>query len=239
MTSRIWQVGWASLLVWLAGCHRDSPPDEFFPLASGHHWTYRITTRGADGDSTGESLGLESLDVAAMPGESPGISGHRRSDDGVEYWLRADSGGVRRVASQSIGDREPRQDAPQRPVLKAPYSVGTAWQASTTAYLLVRKFDFPREVHHTYPPVPMTYRIESTAETIETPAGRWSGCLRVRGSAAMRVYADPVVGWRDVPLTTLEWYCAGVGLVRLERTEPAPSSFMTGGSQMWELVDFR
>ncbi|MDM0117785.1 hypothetical protein QTI66_37440 [Variovorax sp. J22R133] len=124
-------------------------------------------------------------------------------------------------------------------MLKTPYSPGTTWQATTTAYLLVRRFDFPREVRHTYPPVPMSYRIEGAGETVQTPAGRWAGCLRVRGTAVMRIYADPVIGWREVPLTTLEWYCPEAGLVRLERTEPAPSSFMAGGSQLWELVAFR
>jgi len=38
--------------------------------------------------------------------------------------------------------------------------------------------------------------------------------VRVRGHGVVRLYADAVVGWRDMPLTTLEWYCPGVGLVK-------------------------
>jgi hypothetical protein len=49
-----------------------------------------------------------------------------------------------------------------------------------------------------------------------------------------------VAGWRNMPLTTTEWYCRGVGLVRLERREPSlGSSFLTGGSLTMELVAWR
>ena len=41
-----------------------------------------------------------------------------------------------------------------------------------------------------------------------------------------------------MPITTLEWYCPGVGLVRLERTEPANSTFLTGGTLTMDLVSW-
>ena len=82
----------------------------------------------------------------------------------------------------------------------------------------------------------MTHPIEALGETVQTRAGPFADCLRVKGSAAVRVHADPVVGWRDVPLTTTEWYCDGVGLVRLLREEPAQATFLTGGMLTMELV---
>ena len=42
--------------------------------------------------------------------------------------------------------------------------------------------------------------------------------------------------FRDMPLTTLEWYCPGVGLVKVERQEPANSTFLTGGTMTMELM---
>jgi hypothetical protein len=229
----------AGLLLALAGCGRTPPADDLFPLAGGHRWTYRVTTRTDDGAVVQESLTLDTINAEPMADAASGIAGHRRSDEGVDYWLRADASGVYRVATQGMADPAPRTDPPQRYVLKAPYAAGTHWQATTTAYLLARRFDFPREVRHTYPPVTMEYRIEAAGEAVDVPAGRYAGCLRVRGSATMRVYADPVRGWREAPLTTLEWYCRGVGLVRLERSEVAASSFMTGGTRILELVSFR
>ena len=55
----------------------------------------------------------------------------------------------------------------------------------------------------------------------------------------MRLFADPVVGWRDLPLATTEWYCHGPGLVKLVRKEPANSTFLVGGTQTLELMSWQ
>jgi len=44
---------------------------------------------------------------------------------------------------------------------------------------------------------------------------------------------------RDVPIRSTEWYCFDVGLVRLERTEPSPSRFMSGGKVLLELTNWQ
>ena len=226
----------AALCAALAGCQRGAPADSLFPLEAGHRWTYRVVTRIAEDASERETLTLRTLgteSVATLGGES---AWRRRSDSGIDYWLRADASGVYRVANKSDLDPEPKPDKPQRFVLKAPYVVGTQWQATTTAYLLMRRNEFPREIRHTHPSVPMTYQIEAVDLAVDTPAGRFERCLRVRGAASVRVYADPASGWRDMPLITLEWYCPGVGLARMERSEPAAASaFLTGGTRTLEL----
>ena len=55
-------------------------------------------------------------------------------------------------------------------------------------------------------------------------------------NTAVRLFADPVNGFKDMPLTTLEWYCPGVGLVKVERVEPANSTFLIGGTMTMELM---
>jgi hypothetical protein len=167
-----------------------------------------------------------------------GAAWRRRSDSGVDYWLRSDETGLFRVASKSDIEREPTSDSTKRYVLKMPLAVGTNWQATTTAYLLHRRQDFPREIRHTHPSVPMNYSIDAVGQTIATRAGEFSDCVRVKGVATLRLYADPVVGWKDMTLTTLEWYCKGVGLVRVVRDEPAKSPFLGGGAQTMELVEW-
>jgi hypothetical protein len=228
-----------AVLAALSACQRASTPDTLFPLDAGHRWTYRVTTRTGDDASERESLTLRTLGSETVPALGGDTAWHRRSDSGIDYWLRADASGIYRIASKSDLDPEPKPDKPHRFVLKAPFSVGTQWQASTTAYLLMRRNDFPREIRHTHPDVPMTYQIEAVDQTLDTLAGRFDRCLRVRGTASVRVYADPASGWRDLPLTTLEWYCAGVGLVRLERSEPAGSSFLSGGTRALELESWQ
>lgn len=222
-----------SLAVTLAGC--GGPPAEptsLFPLAAGHRWVYSVRSEFAGQPPERETLTLEATgrddldDLATW---------RRRSTSGVDYWLRSDASGIYRVASKSDLDAEPLRDAQRRYVLKAPIAVGTQWQASTVPYLLRRRQEFPRELRHSHKALVMTYVIEALGQRLETPAGAFEACVRVRGVARARVYADAVVGWRDLPLTTLEWYCPGVGLARLERHEPASSTFLEGGTLTMEL----
>jgi hypothetical protein len=237
----------------LTGCTgTPAEPDALFPLQAGHVWTYRTITedesRAPERDTLVlRTLGSETLEAA--PGLSAGPAWRRRSDSGVDYWLRTDATGIYRVASKHDLESQPRPDglsddgqastSPRRFVLKAPYTVGTQWQATTTTYLLKRRQDFPREVRHTHPAVVMNYTIEATGEKLSTPAGQFDDCLRVGGVASLRLFADPVAGWRDMPLRTTEWYCRGVGLVRLLREEPAGSKFLSGGTYTMELIEWQ
>jgi hypothetical protein len=226
-----------SFIAALAGCGAAVPATGFFPLESGHRWTYDVTTEWENNVVEHEDL------VLTTHGSDHRVEGgaayRRRSDDGVDYWLRSDDSGIYRVASKSDLDAEPKPDAQRRYVLKAPLAAGSSWQATTTAYLLKRRAEFPREIRHTHPSIVMNYTIEAVGEQLRTRAGAFGNCLRVKGSAAVRVYADPVVGWRDMPLATTEWYCNGVGLVRLVREEPAQATFLTGGTLTMELVSWQ
>jgi hypothetical protein len=222
-------------LLCIAAC--SAPEDRsLFPLAKGHRWTYDQRTERENDIVEPETRVLETLGEDWLEG---GPASRRRSDSGIEYWLRSDASGIYRVATRSELDAEPQLDKERRYVLKAPITVGTTWRASTVAYLLQRRQEFPREIRHSHPAVPMTYTIEAVGEKVETRAGRFEGCVRVKGLAVLRLFADPVVGWRDMPLTTLEWYCPGVGLVKLERKEPAESTFLSGGRLTMELIAFR
>lgn len=221
----------------LAACGGpDAEPTSLFPLAAGHRWAYTVTTEFTGQTPERETLHLEAVGRDDLDGQP---TWRRRSASGADYWLRSDASGIYRVASKSDLDAAPIADAQRRYVLKAPLAVGTQWQASTVPYLLRRRQEFPRELRHSHPALPMTYAIEALGQHLETPAGTFEACVRVRGTARARVYADAVVGWRDLPLTTLEWYCPGVGLARLERHEPASSTFLEGGTLTMELQSWR
>ena len=219
----------------LAGC-APAPEDSYFPLASGHRWAYDITTEWENNIVEHEPRVIETLGRDRL---ESGEAWRRRSDSGVDYWLRSDASGIYRVATKSELQDEPEADKEPRYVLKMPLAVGTSWRSSTTAYLLQRRQEFPREIRHSHPAVPMNYVIEAVGEALEVRAGRFENCVRVRGTAALRLFADPVVGWKDMALITTEWYCAGVGLAKLVREEPAESTFLTGGRLTMELVDWR
>lgn len=226
-----------ALAILAAACSAPAPTgDSLFPLDAGRRWVYDVKTEWENAIVEHEAREISALGTDTL---DDGPAWRRRSDSGVEYWLRADDSGVYRVASKSDIDAAPKPDAQRRYVLKSPVAVGTTWQATTTAYLLQRRQEFPREIRHTHPAVPMVYTIESTSDTVATRAGTFARCVRVRGVAALRLFADPVVGWRDMHLTTTEWYCPGVGLVKLVREEPAQSTFLSGGLQTLELLQWQ
>ena len=220
----------------LAGCGAPAPTASYFPLDAGHRWVYDVKTEWENEIVEHEPLVLSTLGRETV-GEHD--TWRRRSDGGVDYFHRSDETGIFRVASKSDLDAEPVPDPAPRYVLKMPLAAGSSWQATTTAYLLKRRADFPREVRHSHPAVNMVYTIDAVGEAVDTRAGRFSDCLRVRGQASLRLFADPVAGWRDMPLTTTEWYCKGVGLVRLVREEPARSTFLSGGTLTMELIEWQ
>jgi len=223
--------------VLLAGCSGPPASVSYFPLEAGHRWVYEQASEWENNTSEREALVLSTLGEESL--EAGGRAWRRRSDTGVDYWLRADDTGIYRVASKTDLDAEPAADKAARYVLKMPLAVGTSWQASTNTYLMRRNADFPPEIRHSHKPVTMTYRIEALGDKVSTRAGNFSDCVRVQGTAILRLFADPVSGFRDMPITTTEWYCKGVGLVKLLRAEPAQSTFLTGGTVTLELTSWQ
>ena len=219
----------------LAACSGQPASTSYFPLDAGHRWVYEQVSAWENNTTEREPLVLTTLGSEAIEG---GSAWRRRSDSGLDYWLRADDTGITRVASKTDLQEAPEPDKPARYVLKMPLAVGTTWQTPATTYLLRRNADFPPEIRHSHKPVPMTWRIAALGEKLATRAGSFSDCLRVEGTAVMRLFADPVVGFKDMPLTTTEWYCKGVGLVKVQRSEPANSTFLTGGTMTLELIEW-
>jgi hypothetical protein len=233
----VWRVTLAVLAAtWLAGCGQDNPQRSLFPLDEGHRWRYDVKT---EWDNNTVEHQPQEISTESAWAFDDGRAFRRRSADGVEWFLRADDSGVYRIARKTDIEDEPTRDAQPRYVLKAPLRMGTSWQATTTAHLLRRRADFPPEIRHSHPAVPMTYVIEALDDKVRVGAGSFDACLRVRGQAVLRLFADPVAGWRDLPLITTEWYCHGPGLVKLVREEPANSAFLLGGKLTMELLEWK
>ena len=232
-----WQLpGLALCLTGLSAC---SPGGDksFFPLEEGRSWTY-LVTKTLD-EATEPDVHTLSFTMKGPQMLDSGAAQRRHSDVGVDYYLRSDDKGVYRVGSRDALEVNPKADDPPRYVLKAPYVVGTQWQATTMPYVLQRRNEFPKEVRYTTKPIMMVYAIAALDQKIETPAGQFDGCIKVVGEAKIKLYVDAAFNWREIPLFSTEWYCPAVGLVKVERVETSPSRFMLGGSMTLDLVDFR
>lgn len=214
-----------------AGCSGNS--DSYFPLSKGAHWEYKVAQKQGANETVSQ-LDIDSDGSVKVGTQKASI---RRASTGHMWAIATDAAGIKRVASRREVDDEFTSDADARFVLKAPFTVGSTWSAPTVPYLLARKGEFPPELIHAHHAT-MTYTIAGVAESVVTAAGSFTDCLRVDAVGALRLYVDPVIGVTDVPLTGQEWYCKGVGLVKLTRIEKITSPFLTGGEYSMELTRY-
>ena len=215
----------------LAACGGSS--DSYFPLNNGARWDYRVIQTLGTTESVSQ-LEIE-VDGSVQVGEKRALI--RRASTGHLWAVINDTDGIKRLATRRDVDDEFTADAEPRFVLKAPFAVGSTWSATTAPFLLTRRGEFPPELIHGHK-ASMTYTISSIGESVSTAAGTFSDCLRVEAVGVLRLYVDPVIGVADVPLTGQEWYCKGVGLVKLSRIEKIASPFLSGGEYTMELTRF-
>ena len=223
--------------VLLAACKPGQDSQSYFPLAPGARWTYAVQT-DADGTSSRQQQTISVLDERRHDGKPLFI---RRSETpgniGIEYWLRAQPDGIVRIAQRMDLEEIATLDAAPRTVLKLPLAVGASWRTPTVTYTVMHKNEYPREVKYGRG-MPMVYTVEALDEKLTVPAGSFEHCARVVGQAELTLFTDPVRGFNKVPVTTTEWYCRGVGLVKLERMESLATMFYTGGKVVMELVEY-
>ena len=227
-----------ALCVLVAGCKPGHDSTSYFPLAPGARWTYSVQT-DAEGAPARQQQTISVLDERRYEGKPLFI---RRSETagniGVEYWLRAQPDGIVRIAQRVDLEETATLDAAPRTVLKLPLAIGASWSAPTVPYTVMRKNEYPREVKYGRG-MPMAYTVEALEEKVTVPAGSFEHCARVVGRAELTLFTDPVRGFNKVPVTTTEWYCRGVGLVKLERVETLATMFYTGGKVVMELVEYK
>ena len=224
-----------------AGCSSSSEPlgDSYFPLDVGGKWEYDVAydingvlTREVYNISIPRTIDyVDGTQVWVRRIEVPGSIG-------IEYWLRKDKVGIARIAKRSDIDEQARLDPNARIVLKLPVTLGASWMVPSEPFVVAPKTDLgQREVK--MPKVLMTYTVEAVDETVTVPAGTYKDCARIVGLGNLPLYLDAVQGFVDIPITNREWYCKGVGLVKVEREEPLSSMLWSGGKITMELTEFK
>lgn len=224
--------------VLLAGCSPEPKGDSYFPLSVGSSWTYDLTSDidGAITHETQVSIVPRTIDYEG--GDQVIV---RRAEMvggiGVEYWLRRDKVGIARIAQRTDLDEIAKLDPNARTVLKLPLTIGGSWMVPTQTFVIGPKTDLgQRDLK--MPKVLMTNVVEAMDDVVTVPAGTFKECARVVGNGILPLYLDAVQGFKDIPIINREWYCKGVGLVKVERVEELSSNFFSGGKITMELSDF-
>jgi len=222
-----------------AGCSKNAPQgDSYFPLDVGARWEYDVAsdisgtlthqTYIATVDRTidyanGDQVYIRRVDV---PGQL-----------GVEFWLRKDALGISRIAKRTDADNQAKLDTNARTVIKLPLTQGAQWMVPTEAFIVLPKGDLGLK-DLKMPKILMSYNVEAVEQTVTVPAGTFEHCAKVVGSGNLPLYADAVLGFKDVPVENVEWYCKGVGLVKVERKEDIVSALWNSGKIVMELTSY-
>ncbi len=223
-----------------AGCSKPEPRGEsYFPLDVGARWEYDVTS-DISGTLTHETY-IASVDRTIDYSNGDQVYVRRvevPGNIGVEYWLRKDKVGIARIAKRTDVEEQAKLDTNARTVIKVPLTQGASWMVPSEPFIVLPKGDLGlKEVK--MPKVLMSYTVEAMDETVTVPAGTFQHCAKVVGSGNLPLYADAVQGFKDVPVQNTEWYCKGVGLVKVERHEDIISPLWSSGKIVMELTDFK
>lgn len=218
----------------LAACS-SRPAPEYFPLDPGLHWDYAVHEHNRLVDRV-TRLRLRNLDPVRRDERN---YARRLASDGNEYWLLDTGTALQRVGVRTAIDFEPRMDALPRTILQLPPVAGQWWLVETRPYILERAEPFrERFSQDESKRIELRMQVAALDEVVEVPAGRFERCLRLEGSGLLNVLADARIGASEVPVSQVEWYAPGVGLVKLLRTETLDTPQIVGGTVEMQLIEF-
>ncbi|GAB3677060.1 hypothetical protein [Salinisphaera aquimarina] len=219
----------------LSACDGSADPDALFPLTPGLEWTYRIQVKPLGKELETSTRTMQNVSRDDFAGE-PKVT-IRRNDGGARYYVAERDDGYYRVAMKSVIHHHPIIDQPPIKILPLPVKAGATWIEPAHTYMLGRAKTFITE-HAPGNTITLDYRVESENVDVDVPAGHFTGCAAVIGETSFHLGAGVGFLPSDVPIVQKEWYCPGVGLVRLERDEKVTNSarVITGGRLKMELL---
>lgn len=220
----------------LAGCNGPADPDSLYPLTPGLTWHYRVTLQRAGEGAEQHDRTMTNVAREYFAGEDN--IAIRRNEHGTRYYVARREDGLYRVAVKSVSKTVPIMDQPPVKILPLPAETGATWRQPAHTYMLDRAKTFISE-HTPDNTVMLDYRIEATDAEVRVPAGHYSGCVLVIGQTTFHLGSGVGFAPSDVPIVQKEWYCPGVGLVRLSRDERLTSDdrTITGGHMEFALTN--
>ncbi|MFK8067298.1 MAG: hypothetical protein AB8D52_03555 [Gammaproteobacteria bacterium] len=208
---------------------------EYFPLAAGKSWQYRVVIHDMDLEKKYKQFYINEPPVE--------IDGNKvfpkKINDGTQYYFEHSDQGIRRVGAKRKLDINTTLEKKNYFVIKYPLEVGTSWeQESITAVLEVVIAPFRRH-YALHTPVKMKYTIDSLDQKVKVAAGQFENCLKVVGvGTSLSVEAEKTIGTVDVTVESSDWYCPNIGLVKSQRKERTTSTVLVKGDFLMELETF-
>ncbi|MGH8245592.1 MAG: hypothetical protein ACREUU_04080 [Gammaproteobacteria bacterium] len=197
----------ALILQFTSACSSTDPG--YFPLGDKHLWTYRVQ-RTIKGEERRQKFVVASMSPAIVDGAT--FFPLQRLDGRIELYEKS-AGGIYRVD----GARRARAH-----ILPERFEPGVKWRSdSRILFLEVTGAFSPTFQERVSSNITLDFVIEAVDDPAEVPAGRFTGCLRVKGSGSMFAGStlESFMGIRFIKVEQTEWYAPGVGLVKRVRNE--------------------
>lgn len=232
VTTALKRLALASVLL-CASCERAS--DGYVNLDPGF-WTIYAVDDEVLGDRRTNRYVSANLPEQQFNGEMLSRSSSQASS--LEY-LRRTGAGIERVAHRNASTAGVVDDVPARTILPPTLELGESWGVTSSLGVIESRTFARRDrvIGRRYP-VTINKHIAAIDERVVVPAGTFDGCLRIDGAGHTVVAADRGNHEVVVQVVTREWFAPGIGLIKLEREESSPSSFLKAGTQRWQLLDY-
>lgn len=214
--------------------------NDYFPTAEGLTWVY-AKKKETEFENTTSTVTISTVGKKPVwfADGSKQFLPVRQTNHGTDYYIQETADAYYRAARRLVIELKPVPDPQARLILPRGENLrpGFIWSAMATPYAVSWKPPFT-EMNASIKPFDMLYEVLSVDETVSTPAGEFTDCVLIQGTGSMTIYADPKSGYNEILITHKEWYAPGVGLVRLERTEPLELNIISGGQITMVLTDF-
>lgn len=216
--------------VFALGTARAANAPELFPAVPGKWWYYSTLTKVLDEERR------QRLFVANVAFDGRTLLQRRQGGWDHLYAIGKDGIAHQSYVNRQAGGREAREV--NALLLPQPAELGASWRYDSRLRLIEsRTFAAEDRLGMRYLPVALEARIAEVDATIEVPAGRFRGCVKVEASGRTLVPADRGNLEVEVAVTQTEWYAPGVGLVKSVRAEAADSPFLRNGEYVQELLE--
>jgi hypothetical protein len=238
MTMRLTTLSLLALLS-LSACDKPVQENPLFPLVQGKKWVYQVETTYDEPDAKTVSYTMEMSNLGSAELSDGSTAWVRRSNMGHEYWLRSDKEGITRVAMKGPLKERAIMDEVETTVLPNALTVGATWTNATVPYVLRRRNEKPADFRYLpkYQNLPIVFTVVDLDAKLDTPAGHFEQCARIEGKLEILLWNDEAFAYRPNHLLQQEWYCPGVGLAQIERTEPTTTKLLQGGKMRMRLLE--
>jgi hypothetical protein len=209
----------------VTGCNQEA--QDYFPLGRGRVLEYSIEHRINDERHQAKLL-IADLPAIRMDGETyyP-----RRTGSGMMYYVHKTSRGIYYSTEPNLSGRI---------ILKYPLGLTTRWQSESDVYILKNRhesFAGGESFISLGDTVMLDYRVAKLDETVQVPAGDYTGCVRIEAYGSMRV-KERTRGIEMINIDQTEWYSPEAGLVKMIRKEyTIPDKIR--GEMVQELIETR